>query len=208
MGTVQIAPPQVGLATLPVDQNRGIYGMGCVIATEFMLFVAMFGAYYYLGSNKDRWADHVGPKYWLALLLMAILLASSAVLAWGETQVKAQRFVAARVACWITIAIGIGFLALQAFEYRVEWKSETPYSDSYGSIFYSITTLHALHVVAGLLMLMFIGVMPRYGWTRRTPHRPYTTVALYWHFVDAVWVLIVLLLYIVPNIQRYLHAHH
>lgn len=208
MSTVQIAPPQVGLATLPQDQRCGLNCMWCVIATEFMLFVSMFGAYYYLGSNEDRWADHVAPKYWLALLLMLILLASSVVLAWGEKQVKAERFVAGRITCWITIAMGIGFLALQGFEYSVEWKSETPYSDSYGSIFYAITTLHALHVIAGLLMLMYIGVMPRYGWTRRTPHKPYATIALYWHFVDAVWVLIVLLLYIIPNIQRYLHVHH
>ncbi|UWZ86682.1 cytochrome c oxidase subunit 3 [Occallatibacter riparius] len=208
MSTVQIPPPQVKVATLPIDQKRGLNAMWCVIATEFMLFVSMFGAYYYLGSNKDRWADHVAPKYWLALILMAILLASSAVLMWGEKQAEAERFSMARIACWITILIGAGFMALQGYEYSVEWKDETPYSDSYGSIFYTITTLHALHVIAGLLMLLYIGVMPRYGWTRRTPHKPYKTVAMYWHFVDAVWVLIVLLLYIIPNIQRYMHVHH
>jgi heme/copper-type cytochrome/quinol oxidase subunit 3 len=137
-----------------------------------------------------------------------VLLASSIVLAWGEKQAKAERFAMARIACWITVGMGLGFLALQGYEYSVEWKDVTPYSDSYGSIFYSITTLHALHVIAGLLMLIYIGVMPRYGSTRRSPHKPYTTVALYWHFVDAVWVLIVTLLYIIPNIQRYMHVHH
>lgn len=207
MSTVQIPPPQVSLATLPLDQRRGLNGMWCVIATEFMLFVAMFGAYYYLGSNKDRWADHTPPKLVMALLLMVILLLSSVVLAWGEKQVKAERFAAGRAALWVTVFIGLGFLALQGYEYSIEWKETTPYSDSYGSIFYSITTLHALHVIAGLLMLMYIGLMPRYGWTRRTPHKPYTTVALYWHFVDAVWILIVSLLYVIPTLQRYVHVH-
>lgn len=207
MSTVQIPPPQVSLATLPLDQKRGLHGMFCVIATEFMLFVSMFAAYYYLGSNKDRWADHVAPKWYLAVILLVILLLSSVVLAWGEKQAKAERFGPARVALWTTVLMGLGFMALQGYEYSVEWKDETPYSDSYGSIFYSITSLHALHVIAGLLLLIYIGVMPRFGWTRRTPHKPYTTVAMYWHFVDAVWVLIVLLLYIIPNLQRYMHVH-
>ena len=181
--------------------------MWCVIATEFMLFVAMFAAYYYLGSNKDRWADHVAPKWYLAVILLVILLASSVVLFWGEKQAEKENFFPARVALWITVFMGLGFMALQGYEYSVEWKDVTPYSDSYGSIFYSITSLHALHVIAGLLMLMYIGVMPRYGWTRRSPHSPYKTVAYYWHFVDAVWILIVILLYIIPNIQRYMHVH-
>ncbi|HEY3704398.1 MAG TPA: heme-copper oxidase subunit III [Terracidiphilus sp.] len=208
MSTVQIPPPRVSLATLPLDQKRGMHGMWCVIATESMLFVTMFAAYYYLGSNKDRWADLVAPKWWLALILMVILLASSAVLMWGEHQVKKGGFTAARIALWVTVLMGLGFLALQGFEYAVEWKDTTPYSDSYGSIFYAITSLHALHVIAGLLLLMYVGVMPRYGPTARTPHKPYTTVGMYWHFVDAVWVFIVLLLYIIPNLQRYMHVHH
>jgi cytochrome c oxidase subunit III len=207
MSTVQIPPPKVSLATLPLDQKRGIHCMWCVIATEAMLFVAMFGAYYYLGSNKDRWADEVAPKWWLALILMAILLASSAVLWWGEHQVKKERFTAGRIALWISVLLGIGFLALQGFEYAVEWKDVTPYSDTYGSIFFTITTLHAAHVIAGLLMLMYVGVMPRYGDTRRTPHKPYKTASLYWHFVDVVWVFIVLFLYVIPNFQRYMHVH-
>lgn len=207
MSTVQIPPPKVGLSTLPIDQNRGVHCMWCVIATEAMLFVAMFGAYYYLGSNKDRWADHTAPKWWLAVILLIILLASSVVLMWGERQVRKGNEMAARLALWITVLMGIGFLALQAFEYSVEWKEVTPYSDTYGSIFFSITTLHALHVIAGLLILMWVGVVPRFGETMRTPHKAYETGALYWHFVDAVWVFIVLFLYIIPNIQRYLHVH-
>ncbi|HXS74628.1 MAG TPA: cytochrome c oxidase subunit 3 [Terracidiphilus sp.] len=207
MSTVQIPPPQVGLATLPIDQKRGVHCMWCVIATEGWLFVAMFGAYYYLGSNKDRWADHTAPKWWLAVILLIILLSSSGVLMWGEHQVKKGREMAGRMALWITVLMGIGFLALQGFEYSVEWKEVTPYSDTYGSIFYSITSLHAAHVIAGLLILMYVGVMPRFGDTERTPHKAYKVGALYWHFVDAVWVFIVVFLYIIPNFQRYLHVH-
>lgn len=205
--TVQIPPPQVSLSTLPLDQRRGLHGMWAVISTEFMLFVCMFGAYYYLGSNKDRWADETAPKWWMALILLAILLSSSVVLHWGEKQVKAERFGAGRIALWVTVVLGFVFLGVQGYEYRMEWNNLTPYSDSYGSIFYTITSLHALHVIAGLLMLMYIGIMPRYGETARTPHKPYSTVSMYWHFVDAVWVIIVVLLYIIPTLQRMSHVH-
>jgi heme/copper-type cytochrome/quinol oxidase subunit 3 len=113
----------------------------------------------------------------------------------------------ARVALWITVFMGLAFLALQGVEYYYHWSELAPYSNSYGSIFYAITTLHAAHVIVGLLMLSYIGIQPRYGATRRTPHRPYSTVALYWHFVDAVWVFIVLLLYLIPNLQGMHHGH-
>ena len=204
---VQVPERQIALARLPIDQRRGWYAMWCVISTEFMLFVCMFGAYYYLGTNKYRWAEEMPPKLRYPLTLLAILLASSFVLKWGETRVKEKNFGAARTALWVTVLIGLVFLGLQAFEYVDHWKELTPYSDSYGSIFYAITTLHAAHVIVGLLMLCYVGIFPRYGETRGSPHRIYATVALYWHFVDFVWIFIVLLLYVIPNFQGIHYGH-
>jgi heme/copper-type cytochrome/quinol oxidase subunit 3 len=169
-----------------------------------MLFVCMFGAYYFLGTNKDRWATENAPELMYPFILLAILLASSFVLHWGEQQVKAERFARGRAALWITVLMGLVFLALQGVEYYSHWSELTPYSDSYGSIFYTITTLHAAHVIAGLLLLSYVGVLPYTGRSRRSPHNAYSTVALYWHFVDFVWVFIVVLLYIAPHFQ----VHH
>jgi heme/copper-type cytochrome/quinol oxidase subunit 3 len=196
----------IRLRGLPTDERRGWYAMWCVVATEFMLFVCMFGAYYYLGVNKDRWAIEIPPSLKYPLMLLIILLISSVVLRWGEYQVKRGRFPAARSALWFTVLIGLLFMAVQCLEYIEHWKTLTPYSDSYGSIFYSITTLHAAHVIAGLLMLGYVGVLPRYADAVGSPQRVYETVALYWHFVDFVWILIVALLYVLPNIQGYTHG--
>jgi heme/copper-type cytochrome/quinol oxidase subunit 3 len=208
MSTVaQIPERGMVLSDLPIDQNRGRYAMWCLIATEFMLFVCMFGAYYYLGTNKDRWVHNLPPHLTYPLILLAVLLASSVVLGWGEIQVERKSFTAGRIALWITIGMGIAFLVLQYFEYADHWKQLTPYSDSYGSIFYAITTLHAAHVVAGLLFLTYVGIIPRYGDTRGSPHRAYQTVALYWHFVDLVWIFVVLLLYVIPSFQGSHYGH-
>jgi heme/copper-type cytochrome/quinol oxidase subunit 3 len=181
--------------------------MWAVIATEAMLFVCMFGAYYYLGNNKDRWSIESPPKLAYPLILLVILLSSSFVLHWGERQIKTERFGIGKLALWLTVLLGVAFLALQGFEYYSHWKDLAPYSDSYGSIFYAITSLHTAHVIVGLMMLTYVGILPRWGVTRRSPHKPYETVALYWHFVDVVWIFIVLLLYLLPNLQRLHHVH-
>jgi heme/copper-type cytochrome/quinol oxidase subunit 3 len=181
--------------------------MWSTIATEAMLFVCMFGAYYYLGTNKDRWAIETPPSLKYPFILLAILLSSSIVLNWGEHAVEMGRVFAGRIAIWITVALGVIFLVLQSFEYRAHWFDLTPYSDSYGSIFYAITTLHAAHVVVGVMLLCYIAFLPLPGVNIRSPHKSYKTVSLYWHFVDTVWVFIVILLYVIPHFQRLHHVH-
>ena len=81
-------PPNIPLDGLPVDQRRGEQAMWCVIATELMLFVCMFGSYYYLGTNKDRWAVDMPPSLKYPFFLLAILLASSVVLERGKAMVE------------------------------------------------------------------------------------------------------------------------
>jgi heme/copper-type cytochrome/quinol oxidase subunit 3 len=181
--------------------------MWLIILTEAMLFMCMFGAYYYLGSNKDRWGKESPPDLLFPFILLAILLGSSIVLHWGEQQVRAERFAAARIALWITVVMGLVFTAIQSWEYVTQWKQLSISSDSYGSIFYTITSLHGAHVIVGLLMLAYVGIQPRFGKTMRSPHKPYETVARYWHFVDVVWIFIVALLYIVPRFQAIAHGH-
>lgn len=190
---------------LPVDQDRGTFAMFMVISTELALFVSLFCSYFFLGNNKNRWLIDQPPKFAYALIMAAVLITSSLVLMWGERQVERQRYGAARIALLATVLIGLVFLGLQAVEYIQHWKSLTPYSDSYGSIFYTITTFHAAHVIVGLLMLSYVLFLPRYAPAGETPYRPYHVVSLYWHFVDIVWIFIVLILYLIPNYIVYVH---
>jgi cytochrome c oxidase subunit III len=187
----------------PLDDNRGTWGIALTIATEATLFVCLFASYFYLENNKDRWAIDHPPKLHYALIMLAVLAASSVVLHWGEKQVKAQRYVAARIGLAITIVMGLVFLTISALEYLDHWKDLTPYSDSYGSIFYTIVSFHAAHVIVGLLMLTYTLILPGYSPVLRSPYRPYHVAALYWHFVDAVWFFVVGLLYVMPNARVY-----
>jgi heme/copper-type cytochrome/quinol oxidase subunit 3 len=187
----------------PLDDNRGTWGIAVTIATEATLFVCLFASYFYLENNKNRWLVDRPPKLHLALAMLAVLVASSFVLHWGERQLKKQHYGMARLSLAIAILMGLAFLTIQAFEYREHWKDLTPYSDSYGSIFYTITTFHAAHVIVGLLMLIYTLVLPRYSPALRSPYRPYHVAALYWHFVDVVWIFVVGLLYVMPNVRVY-----
>ena len=191
----------VSISELPWDEKRGTGGMYFFILTEAMLFVALFFSYFYLGRNAPQWPLDAPPKLLLATIMLAVLLSSSAVLLWAERLAKRGRAGAARAATLGTIALGIGFIVLQGFEYRNHLRELLPTQDSYGSIFYTITTIHGAHVVLGLLMLLYAVALPRLEPAGKPPHRPLHNAALYWHFVDVVWVLIVGILYYLPHLE-------
>lgn len=195
-------PRQPGSGYL-LDDNRGTWGMALTISTEATLFVCLFGSYFFLANNKDRWAVDTPPKMMYAFIMLAVLLSSSFVLHWGEIQVKKEKYLAGRIALGVTILMGIVFLGLSAFEYLDHWKELAPYSNAYGSIFYTIVSIHAAHVIVGLIMLIYTLILPQYGPALRSPYRPYHVVSLYWHFVDIVWIFVVGLLYVMPNVRVY-----
>lgn len=187
---------------LLLDDKRGTWGMALFIMTEATLFLMLFFAYYYVKKGNDRWSVTEPPKLHYSLPMLAVLLTSSGVIYWGEQNVKKQRYRAAKFALLGTMSLGIVFLTLTYFEYTEHLAHVTPRTNAYGSTFYTLTSLHGLHVVLGLLMMAWVLVVPRWEPARITPYRPYHTVAMYWHFVDTVWVFLVVLLYVIPNIYN------
>jgi heme/copper-type cytochrome/quinol oxidase subunit 3 len=190
----------VPLRDLPGDVHRGTTGMILMIVTEAFLFAVLFFAYFYVGQRHRPWPLDP-PEIKLALILLAVLLTSSVVLHLGEKAMKDGRPRAARSMIVLTIVLGIGFLIVQSFEYKHHLEKLLPTSNAYGSLFYVITSFHALHVVVGLLMLMFVACLPRLR-PHRAPHMPVHNVSLYWHFVDVVWIFVVCLLYLLPRAHR------
>lgn len=201
MTTAIGAHPELPVS-LGVDERRGTRGMLLFILSEAMLFVMLFFAYFYLGSNQPRWPMHPPPKLMLASIMLVILLASSVVLYWGEQASRQGRDTAARAAVALTLLLGIVFVVIQGFEYRNHLKELKPTTDAYGSIFYTITSFHAAHLLLGMTMLAYVLVLPRLEHMGQPPHQPLKNAALYWHFVDVVWLIIVALLYVTPHFVR------
>ena len=171
---------------------------GCV--TEAMLFLMFFFTYYYLGHDAPKWPTEL-PKLSKPLIMLAILLSSSGVLYVGEQAGKQAEFARAKLFVVVTVLMGIAFLAVQVAEYREHLRTLRPTDNAYGSIFYTITSFHAAHLVLGLLMLLYVLILPapHLGKADKPPHHSLHNAALYWHFVDAVWLIIVGLLYVAPH---------
>lgn len=196
----QHAPPPIQL----MDDKRGSWGMTLFIMTEATLFVMLFFAYYFTKKGFDRWTVVEPPKLHYAIPMLAVLLASSGVIHIGEQAVKKRKYGTAKIALVGTIVMGLGFLVLTYFEFKETLEHVTPRTNAYGSTFFTLISLHGIHVVVGLLMLSWVLIVPRWEPSRLTPHRPYHNAAMYWHFVDTVWIFIVGLLYVVPNIYNVL----
>jgi heme/copper-type cytochrome/quinol oxidase subunit 3 len=188
------------LDALPADDTRGTWGMALAIVTEALLFVCLFFAYFYVGHENRRWPPHA-PPVTLALVLLAILLLSSVVLHAAERRLRRGARGQARALLWLTVAMGAGFVAVQTEEFREHLATLRPTTNAYGSLFYVITSFHALHVVAGVLMLLFVGCL-RDLRAEHPPHRSLHNAALYWHFVEAIWIVVVGLLYLLPRWSR------
>jgi heme/copper-type cytochrome/quinol oxidase subunit 3 len=186
-------------ASLPLDEKRGTAGMLLFILSEALLFACLFFSYFYLGRDEPRWPMHPPPALTLVTVMLAVLLLSSAVLYFGERALENGHNSLARLAVIGTLLLAAGFVVLQVFEYRNHLQELKPTTDAYGSIFYTITSFHALHLLLGMGMLTYVLFLPALEHADRPPHRSLHNTALYWHFVDLVWIFIVAVLYYAPH---------
>jgi cytochrome c oxidase subunit 3 len=170
------------------------YSLGMIIALASwaMMFGAFFFIYFGVRARSPMWPPAGVPALPVALPLLntLVLLASSAALHRGIAAL-AQGSRRALVP-WLGAAMGLGvaFLALQAVLWRQLWLLELrPSTGVYGSVFYGLTVLHALHVAAGLLVLLVVLVRAVGGtYTEHNVVRV-RVCAMFWHFVDVVWLL-------------------
>lgn len=185
-----------------IDRSRGTSAMKLTITTEAMLFVVLFFGYFFLSQGDPYWLSEDPPKLPLAFIMLGLLLGSSVVLAIGEHASKRGQFGLARAMVACTILLGGVFVAVQVREYGNHLKSLSPQQDAYASMFYTITTIHGLHVCVGLLILAYVLCLPKLEPESELPFRPLHNAGLYWHFVDTMWVFIVALLYVLPNLRH------
>jgi cytochrome c oxidase subunit I+III len=176
----------------------GWWGMVAVVATEGAFFAYLLFSYFYLASvSTNPWPTDV-PRIPLPLVNTGILLASSLFVWWGERGIIQDRRTRLRIGYGIAIALGVTFLVLQGVEYSREHLSPT--HDAYGSLFYTITGFHGAHVFVGLIMLTVVLVRA----FRKEFSGPrlvaVSNVAIYWHFVDAVWLAVFTSLYVTPHL--------
>lgn len=185
---------------LPLDEGRGTASMAIFIVSEAMVFIALFFSYFYFADHSPQWPPDAPPKLPLALGMLGDLIVGSLVLEWGRAMIPRGRRLAPRIALAITALLGGIYIVLQVFEDLNHLKTLHPSQDAYGSIFYTITTVHGAHLVIAILMLLYALMLPRLEPAPRPPHRAYGNVTRYWHFITIVWLATVCVMYLPPNL--------
>jgi heme/copper-type cytochrome/quinol oxidase subunit 3 len=194
-----IVPAAAPIAT---SRSRPItwWGMVAFCSTEGMLFAAFLASFLFLHGTSTAFGAEGGhfPDLRLPLVMTAVLLSSSVTLEWGMRGMRAGNSGRLRLGLLLTFALGALFLLLQALEYAHHDIGSTV--SAYHSVSITTTTFHGAHVALGLLMNLW---MQARLWTRATDRKQRETaenVALYWHFVDGVWLAVVAVLYLSPRL--------
>ncbi len=171
----------------------------CFVASEATFFALLIIAFVALtvapghGRTPEPGASSLDPLH--TGLYSIFLFASSATLAWGERGVARGR-VRLTLGLLVTAALGIVFLAFQGAEWaRLLAAGVTVPRNVFGTSFYTLTGFHGAHVAIGVLMLLILTVLAAAG-ALRGARGAVAAAAIYWHFVDAVWVVIYAVVYL------------
>jgi heme/copper-type cytochrome/quinol oxidase subunit 3 len=178
----------------------GWWGMVWLCVTEAMLFACLIASYFFLRGSVQGFAAEGGryPSLTLPIPMTVLLLSSSATMWWAEQGIKRGDQTRLRLGLAVTFVLGALFLVLQATEFRR--NPFGPTVSAYDSIFYTTTGFHGAHVAMGLLMNLYVQLQAWRGHFSSQRHLAVQNIALYWHFVDAVWIVILTSLYLSPRL--------
>jgi cytochrome c oxidase subunit 3 len=174
-----------------------LLGMLLFIISEVMVFGAFFTAYFFIRvAQGDPWpapgthlpVDTTGVN-------TAILVASSFTMHWAQSSIKAGNRFGLKAGMLVTFLLGATFLFIQINEYANIGFS--PQDHAQGTIFYGLTGLHGAHVTIGLILLLIVTVRAFRGHYSPEEHRGVEIPGIYWHFVDIMWLVVFITVYVI-----------
>ena len=178
--------------------DRGTVGVIFLIITESALFTIFVVAYLvYIG--KSLTGPYPKDVLELPILSSICLLSSSFTVVMAEHALKKGAL--GRFKAWlaVTIILGLDFLISTGVEWwKLIYKDHlTIGTNLFGTTFYSLVGLHASHVIVGLTFLSLVLLVSMRGFPIQTQERRVKFLSWYWHFVDAVWVVVFTVVYVV-----------
>jgi len=177
---------------------RGPVGMYCLIAAEAAIFTIFLVAYiFYIGKSV------AGPQpqdvLRAPIFFTICLLSSSLTIHFAVKLLRSGRVRSFALWWLLTIALGTVFLLGTAREWRhlIYDEGLTIQTNLFGTTYYSLVGLHAFHVTVGLLALATVSLFALLGHVRQEHAERVEVLSMYWHFVDVVWVVVFIVVYIV-----------
>ncbi|HEY2830171.1 MAG TPA: heme-copper oxidase subunit III, partial [Thermoanaerobaculia bacterium] len=179
---------------------NGKLGIWLFLASEVMLFGALFSSYILLRTGSVNWPrGYTFLNIPLATANTFILIASSVtvVLAWANLRLGNVKL--GRIFITITIACALLFLVNKGIEYHHEFvEGRSPSTNNFMALYFTLTGLHGLHVIGGVIVFAYMAGPGAKMW--HEDRNRYTNrieiAGLYWHFVDLVWIFLFPTLYL------------
>jgi len=180
--------------------TNGKIGIWLFLASEVMLFGALFSAYVLLRVGAETWpAGREILNVWLALVNTVVLIASSVTMVMAWAALMKNDFGGHKKFLALTFLCGLVFLGIKMVEYGQKFSHDLfPATNNFLAIYFVLTGLHGLHVVGGMIVMLYFLLTGKKNWE----HKPkkYTNrienTGLYWHFVDLVWIFLFPVLYL------------
>ncbi len=194
-----------GVAVVPYSTNkswklpsRGVIGMLCLILAESAVFLIFVVAYvFYIGKSLYGPTPHDVLTF--PVFISVCLLSSSLTVHFAVSALRQNKRGFCSLWLSITVLLGSIFLGGTALEwYRLIYHDGlTIQTNLFGTTFYSLVGLHATHVIVGLFMLSLTLIVSLRGSLSTTHAEKLDVLSLYWHFVDAVWVVVLIVVYVI-----------
>jgi cytochrome c oxidase subunit III len=190
--------------TVEARPDTGLYnaklGIWLFLASEVMLFGALFSSYVLLRTGAPTWPH--GREFLnvpLATLNTVILIGSSVTMVMAWASLKLNDFKKYRIYMGLTLLASVGFLVVKAIEYSTKFEHHLfPKSNTFLAIYFTLTGLHGLHVIGGMIVNGYFWGPGAKMW-KTQPERFTNRIevaGLYWHFVDLVWIFLFPTLYL------------
>lgn len=201
--------------TLGQQQAASTLGMWLFLATEVLFFGGMFLAYtLYRSWYPDAWvaASHHLDVIWGGVNTL-VLIVSSLTMALAVRAAQLGNRSHQVLFLVLTMVLGAAFLGIKAVEYADKFEhhlvpgpnflfDDPRYARAaqiFFSVYFAMTGIHALHMVIGLGLLLWLLVKAQRGVFTAAYYTPVEMVGLYWHFVDIIWIFLFPLLYLVGH---------
>lgn len=179
---------------------NGKFGTWLFLASEVMLFGALFSAYIVLRVGSEAWPH--GSEILnvpLAFVNTLILISSSLTMVMAWASLKMDSLSKFRTYMSLTILLSFGFLVVKYFEYSGKFHHGLfPSTSNFLAIYFTMTGLHMLHVLGGIVVNAYLlgpGSRMWHGKKEQFTGRV-ECAGLYWHFVDLVWIFLFPSLYL------------
>jgi heme/copper-type cytochrome/quinol oxidase subunit 3 len=173
-------------------------GIWLFLASEVMLFGAFFSTYIILRVGSVEW-PYGSLNVWLGMANTFILIGSSVTMVMAWASLKLNDFGKSRLYLIATFVLAGIFLVNKYFEYAHHFEiGEGPWHSTFLAIYFTMTGLHGLHIVGGMIVMAYFLGPGAKMWKTEPEHftNRIEYTGLYWHFVDLVWIFLFPVLYL------------